>query len=77
MTRTRPRKTSSSFFFLRYEPQSLLKSGQPAFQVIAVYRQVFEVPKFIYFEPFLDALSLRTDFIRSITVGRKDFLAEE
>ena len=33
-----------------------------------VYRQVFQVPQFLHFEPFLDALSLRPDVMSPIKI---------
>jgi len=33
-----------------------------------VYRQVFQVPQILHFEPSLDALSLRSDVISSIKI---------
>ena len=32
-----------------------------AYRLYIVYRQVFQVPWFLYFEPFLDASSVRSE----------------
>jgi len=45
-----------------------------AYRLYIVYRQDFQVPLFLHFEPSLDALSLRSDVTSLIKIlsGRRD-----